>query len=88
MTDLGELTQAAAAEHLGLSVPGMKARVQRGRLKLAEMLRDCCVVATDRRGRPTEYETNEGGCECGSDATTPGAAAGCCSPGGVTQVRR
>lgn len=72
MTDLGELTQAAAAEHLGLSVPGMKARVQRGRVKLAVMLRDCCIVATDRRGRPTEYEANAGGCGCGSGATSTG----------------
>jgi RNA polymerase sigma-70 factor (ECF subfamily) len=63
LTDLGELTQAAAAERLRLTVPGMKARVQRGRGKLRELLLECCEVALDARGRPTEYRLR-GTCGC------------------------
>lgn len=67
LTDLGDLTQAAAAERLGLSVSGMKARVQRGRRMLRELLLDCCRVATDSRGTPTEFEPRRpGGCGDGA----------------------
>lgn len=70
LTDLGDLTQAAASEQLELSVPGMKARVQRGRQKLREMLLDCCLVATDGRGAPIEVKPRRpaggaaGACAC------------------------
>jgi RNA polymerase sigma-70 factor (ECF subfamily) len=66
LTDLGELTQAAAAERLELSVPGVKARVQRGREKLKDMLLACCEVATDSRGRPVEFR-RQGPCGCAGD---------------------
>lgn len=69
LTDLGALTQAAAADRLQLSVPGVKARVQRGRQKLKEMLVACCPVATDARGRPIELDTG-GACGCAADDTT------------------
>ena len=51
LTDLGELSQVQAAEAVGLTVPGMKARVQRGRAQLHELLVRCCDVAhgEDRR---------------------------------------
>jgi len=68
LTDLGDLTQVAAAERLELSVSGMKARVQRGRQKLRDMLLDCCRVTTDSRGTPTEFESRrpsgDGACSC------------------------
>ena len=54
LTDLGDRTQAEAAAMLGLSVPGMKARVQRGRAQLRELLRACCQIELDRRGQVTE----------------------------------
>jgi len=54
LTDLGDRTQAEAAAMLGLSVPGMKARVQRGRAQLRELLRACCQIELDRRGQITE----------------------------------
>lgn len=66
LTDLGDLTQAAAAERLELSVPGMKTRVQRGRQKLRDMLLDCCRFATDSRGTPTEFEPRRPS-GCGAD---------------------
>jgi len=41
-TDLGTLTQTEAAHLLGLSVSGMKSRVQRGRKRLHANLLACC----------------------------------------------
>jgi RNA polymerase sigma-70 factor, ECF subfamily len=64
LTDLGHRTQAEAAAMLGLSVPGMKARVQRGRSQLRELLRACCQIELDRRGQITELEPL-GGRACG-----------------------
>lgn len=66
LTDLGDLTQAAAAERLRLSIPGMKARVQRGRQKLHAMLLDCCRVATDSRGTPIAAEPRGSGDRSGA----------------------
>ncbi len=68
LTDLGGLTQAAAAEQLRLSVPAMKARVQRGRQQLRDMLLDCCRVVTDSRGSPTEVESRGAGARGGAAA--------------------
>lgn len=77
LTDLGDLTQAAAAERAGVTVPGMKARVQRGRDKLRDMLDQCCLVATDRRGAPTAL-TRPADCGC-ARAGGPDETAACCS---------
>jgi RNA polymerase sigma-70 factor (ECF subfamily) len=64
LTDLGDRTQAQAATEFGLSVPGMKARVQRGRQQLRELLRACCQIELDRRGQITEVARN-GSSSCG-----------------------
>ena len=50
LTDLGGLTQKAAADVLDLSFSGMKSRVQRGREKLKSLLEDCCDIEVDRYG--------------------------------------
>lgn len=64
LTELDGLTQTEAAEKLGLSVSGMKSRVQRGREKLKEVLLDCCNVELDRRRGVIDYEPrDEGGCD-------------------------
>jgi RNA polymerase sigma-70 factor (ECF subfamily) len=75
LTDLGSLTQAEAAAELGLSVPGMKARVQRGRAQLQEMLRACCRIELDRRRRIAELERTDSSC---GGAETSGC--GCAGP--------
>jgi RNA polymerase sigma-70 factor (ECF subfamily) len=54
--DLEGMTQHEAAAKLGLSVSGMKSRVQRGRRQLREMLEACCVIAFDRRGGVADYD--------------------------------
>jgi len=65
LTEVEGLTQTAAAARLGLSVSGMKTRVQRGRGLLKDLLLDCCHVELDRRGGVTDYRSRSGPCECG-----------------------
>ncbi len=59
LTELEGKTQSEGAESLGLSVSGMKSRVQRGRTKLKEVLLDCCHVEIDRRGGVVGYEPRD-----------------------------
>jgi RNA polymerase sigma-70 factor (ECF subfamily) len=63
LTELEGLTQAQAAQRLQLSLSGAKARVQRGRAQLKQLLLDCCHVELDRRGAITEYHPRSGSCE-------------------------
>jgi RNA polymerase sigma-70 factor (ECF subfamily) len=55
LSDLDGLTQAVAARLEGVSVSGMKSRVQRGRRRLAELLGRCCELTLDNRGVPMDY---------------------------------
>ena len=57
LTELQGLTQRAAAEMLGVSLSGMKPRVQRGREKIREMFEECCQISVDCRGRVVECES-------------------------------
>jgi len=66
LTDLGDLTQAEAAERAGVTVPGMKSRVQRARTQLHEELTTCCNVVLDRRQGIADVERT-GPCACRSD---------------------
>jgi len=59
LTDLEGLTQADAAARLGVSVSGMKSRVQRGRRQLKVILEACCRVEVDSRGGILGYEPRE-----------------------------
>jgi RNA polymerase sigma-70 factor (ECF subfamily) len=63
LTDLGELSQVQAAQAAGLTIPGMKARVQRGRAQLRELLVRCCDLARDEDRRITGVERT-GPCSC------------------------
>jgi len=63
LTDLGKLSQVEAAEVVGLSVPGMKARVQRARTQLHELLTGCCEVALDGRRQISDVQRT-GPCAC------------------------
>ena len=68
MIDLDGLPQAGAARQEGVSLSGMKSRVQRGRRRLAELLGQCCTLTLDARGVPMDYEPPAGGdrhCGCG-----------------------
>jgi RNA polymerase sigma-70 factor (ECF subfamily) len=63
LTDLGELSQVQAADVVGLSIPGMKARVQRGRAQLHELLIRCCEIVRDDDRRMSGVRRN-GPCAC------------------------
>jgi RNA polymerase sigma-70 factor (ECF subfamily) len=54
LTELEGLTQKDAAEMLGISLSGMKSRVQRGRGRIRRMFEDCCEISVDCRGHVTE----------------------------------
>jgi RNA polymerase sigma-70 factor (ECF subfamily) len=51
LVELEGMSQVAAASMLGISISGMKSRVQRGRAKLRELLEACCELAVDARSR-------------------------------------
>jgi RNA polymerase sigma-70 factor (ECF subfamily) len=80
LTSLRGMTQAAAARHAGISVSGMKSRVQRGREHLRQMLIDCCEIAVDVRGGVSDHHVRFAGACAEADAprATPG---GCGSKG-------
>ncbi|HRI39360.1 MAG TPA: RNA polymerase sigma factor SigZ [Nitrospira sp.] len=63
------LTQQAAAKQIGVSLSGMKSRVQRGRKQLKQMLDDCCRIELDRRGGVVDYDTRAAACDCCADPT-------------------
>jgi RNA polymerase sigma-70 factor (ECF subfamily) len=56
LVELEGLTHQEAATKLGISVPGMKSRVQRARKQLCNMLNDCCLIELDSRRGVVEYE--------------------------------
>jgi RNA polymerase sigma-70 factor (ECF subfamily) len=68
LTELEGLTQKQAADMLGVSLSGMKSRVQRGRVQLRKALEECCHIALDARGRVLS-------CEPRADGRLP---EGCC----------
>jgi RNA polymerase sigma-70 factor, ECF subfamily len=58
LTDLGQLSQTEAAQVAGLSVSGMKTRVQRARAQVHQLLSVCCEVAQDNdRASPPVHRT-------------------------------
>jgi len=65
--DLDGQTHREAAEQLGISVSGMKSRVQRARRELREQLTACCQVQTDTTGAVADYAPNAGSCGCDGD---------------------
>ena len=67
LTEIDGLTQAQAAERLGLSLSGMKSRIQRGRRQLKEVLVQCCEVELDARGGLAGYRPRRGPCKCGGE---------------------
>jgi RNA polymerase sigma-70 factor (ECF subfamily) len=51
LTELQGLTQKNAAALLGVTLPAMKSRAQRGRDKIRKMFEECCQISVDCRGR-------------------------------------
>lgn len=63
-SELEGLTQQQAAERAGVSLSGMKSRVQRGRAKLREALLACCEVELDARQNPIAHRCRNPACGC------------------------
>jgi RNA polymerase sigma-70 factor (ECF subfamily) len=59
LAELEGMTQAAIAQELGISLSGMKSRVQRGRQKLKDLLQTCCQIEMDATGNVIEYEMKD-----------------------------
>lgn len=72
LVELEGLTQRTAAKRLGLSLSGMKSRVQRGRKQLKKMLDECCVIQLDRRRGVIDYEVRQAACNPCDGSSKPG----------------
>lgn len=59
LTEMQGLTQAEAARVMGVSLSGMKSRVQRGRERLKVILLDCCRIELDCRNAIVAYQRRE-----------------------------
>ncbi len=59
LVELEGLTQQAAAERLGLSLSGMKSRVQRSRRQLRQLLDECCLIQLDGRRGLVDYDLRD-----------------------------
>lgn len=64
LVELEGLPIRAAAELAGVSVSGMKSRVQRGRAKLRALFDQCCEIALDARGKVTDVTPRACGARC------------------------
>jgi RNA polymerase sigma-70 factor, ECF subfamily len=65
LADIEGLNQADAARHAGVSLSGMKSRVQRGRKQLRAVLEECCRVELNRQGAIVAFaprQPNSCGC--------------------------
>ena len=81
LTSLQGVTQADAARQVGLSISGMKSRVQRGREQLRQMLVTCCAIAVDVRGGVSDFYLREpGACAGPSPATSEPCGQAPCGP--------
>lgn len=53
--------QKEIADQLGMSLPGVKSRIQRGRQQLKAALLNCCQIEQDRFGAPIAFQPH---CDC------------------------
>jgi len=68
LVDLGGRSQVDAARAAGISVSGMKSRVQRGRRGLREAISECCQIQLDARGAVQDFHSHSGAdCACSAD---------------------
>lgn len=80
LTDLRGLTQQEAADVAGVTLSGMKSRVQRGRKMLRELFQECCHLTLDARGRVIDTERRVDRPDAGCSGDAPGSdvpGAGC-----------
>lgn len=56
MYDLEEIDQKIISEKLNLTLPNIKSRIQRGRVKLKERFLECCIVSFDDKGEMVSFD--------------------------------
>jgi RNA polymerase sigma-70 factor (ECF subfamily) len=78
LAELEGLPYPVLAKRLGVSISGVKSRVQRGRRLLREALERCCAIALDVRGTPVACELKVDG--VAPPDCCPGTARSGCSP--------
>lgn len=72
LVELEGVTHREAATRHGISVSGMKSRVQRGRQMVKRMLEDCCEIHFGPAGAIEDYTTRDPSCvQCGSVKQEP-----------------
>lgn len=72
MVELEGHSQRVAAQKIGLSLSGMKSRVQRGRKQLKHMLNTCCLIQLDRRNSIAAFSSRTSTCsDCASLVELP-----------------
>jgi RNA polymerase sigma-70 factor (ECF subfamily) len=67
-SELEGVPMRVIADELGISVSGVKSRVQRGRAKLKELVFSCCTLEVDASGRPLlseDHTCTTPDCGCG-----------------------
>jgi RNA polymerase sigma-70 factor (ECF subfamily) len=62
LVELEGLSVRQAAEMVGISISGMKSRVQRGRAQLRQLFDECCEIALDARGKVIDYTPRPRSC--------------------------
>lgn len=63
LSEIEGLPQKEVAKKLGLSLPGAKARIQRGRKLLKNVLLECCSYEFDRKGSVIDYQSKGESCD-------------------------
>jgi RNA polymerase sigma-70 factor (ECF subfamily) len=69
LVELGGISQVEAATRLGVPLPTMKSRVQRGRAQLRELLEQCCAIDVDARGHVLDVTPRKHTQSCSCSAT-------------------
>jgi RNA polymerase sigma-70 factor (ECF subfamily) len=62
LSEIEGLRQKEVAAKQGVSLPGAKARIQRGRAMMKKMLLECCQFEFDHQGKAIDYEEKGQGC--------------------------
>jgi RNA polymerase sigma-70 factor (ECF subfamily) len=65
LTEIDGLRLGEAAARAGVSLSGMKSRVQRARARLKKAMLECCHIALDGRGVPVSCGTRQPARPCG-----------------------
>lgn len=76
LTSVHGLTQAEAAKRVGVSVSGMKSRVQRARGQLKAMLLRCCEIDVDQRRGVSDFHLRDAAA-CGTSSDSLPSSSGC-----------